>query len=64
MNAYARLSETLTRLATVPSITRTRREDALRYELHGGVNGELTARVEATLARVEKQLAQLEKARI
>lgn len=64
MNVYERFSEAVTRLAAVTSIARTRREDAVRREVHNGENGELIARVESALVRVEQQLASLEKARL
>ena len=64
MNVHARFFETVTRLATVPSIVRTRHEDAIRFEVNGGANGELLARVESALVRVERQLAKVEKATV
>jgi hypothetical protein len=55
-----RISEILDRIAVLPNILRVRAEDARRVELNGGANGDLIARQEALVTRLEQIVGALE----
>lgn len=50
------------RLATIPNIKRARRQDAERAASHGGRVDELLARQQSAIAKLERRVAELEKA--
>lgn len=60
MNPFERFGATLTRIATVTSVIRTRQEDAERFDLHGGTVSEMEERVAETATRLEQVAARLE----
>lgn len=59
MSPQERFASVLNRLATTPSIIRTRREDEQRAEL---MAADFDVRVEAAVVRLEKVASELEKA--
>ena len=50
------------RIASATSVQRTRAQDEVRVEVHGGVNGELEERHLAAIVRLEAVADRLEKA--
>lgn len=60
MSPFERFGTVLTRVATLPSIGRTRLEDSRRFAAHGGPVDELASRVAEAAARLESVAARLE----
>jgi hypothetical protein len=50
------------RIATLTSVIRTRRQDAVRREVHAGLPRDLNARAENAIVRLERVAEKLEKA--
>ena len=60
MSPFERFGSTLLRIAVATNVIRTRGEDAVRLDAHGGPVGELVARVEVASARLEQVATRLE----
>lgn len=58
----AQLAEVARRIGSLTSVIRTRSEDGVRIEVHGGSNGTLRARELAAVRRLEAVAEKLEKA--
>ena len=50
------------RIATLTSVIRTRKQDAVRRELHDGLPRDLNRRAESAVLRLERVAERLEKA--
>jgi hypothetical protein len=61
MSPQSRITLALARIASVTSILRTRREEAIRAEHHGGADNELAVRMRDAAARLEGVAADLER---
>lgn len=56
------LAAKATRVATLTSVIRTRKGDAVRRELHDGLPRDLNARAVSAIVRLERVAERLEKA--
>jgi hypothetical protein len=61
MNPQSRMTLALARIASVTSIQRTRREEMVRAEHHGGADRELAERMTDMAARLEGLAAEMER---
>lgn len=50
------------RIASLTSVIRTRKQDAVRREMHDGLPRDLNARAETAVVRLERAVEKLEKA--
>jgi hypothetical protein len=62
MNPFEALAAALDRIASATSVLRTREQDAVRVEAHGGTVAEVVDRVQTAAARLEEAASRLEKA--
>lgn len=60
MTPFEWFGEVTRRIASATSVRRTREEDAVRLDVHGGPVDELSARAAAAAARLEKVASRLE----
>lgn len=55
------MARATSRIATLTSVIRTRRQDSIRRELHAGLPRDLNGRAEQAVVRLERVVEKLEK---